>query len=613
MEAEGLLDRAKQIRDEIKDGANTAERVGGLMVDMIVYFQKDKGEYVVISPSNIQSTHEASSHIINIKSNTRWFFNIIEGEEFVSSDDNTQGVGNESITFNVAENTTKEQRIAKVRFFTETEVEANLVINQEGIVTPSVSIDQDTLSVIRQGGNYTIHVSANTDWQIDYHPSWVTLSQESGGTGEFDITVTVSPNTTSESREDDIGFVTVVEGGEGANCVVTQTAEGDFIMVSPNSVEFDGEGSSASVEVTSSTEWSAPEKPDWISLDNYQGPAGTLTVMASASENNTSESRSGYVAFYANGNVASFNVMQSAVDSTPYVRPTSNYVFFNTNNEGSQLLELDTNVGIDDITSIPTSGVWCSCSIQESDGKKYLKIDVDYSNENDPRTVLIAMALSEGATEGSLITVGQMGTYNNVITYSSLIYIGPQPNILQESAIPRSYTQMRYYVICDSSWVVTDQASFTQMDVSAGGTDGEATMTEVYLTVNANESNMDRVGDIVMVDSHSTEVAMSLTQKSTGSWIGLSGGNFRPITNEKQHVTIICPSNLSEAQIADVSYEILDNGGDWIGFTNNNITGSQFSYIFTVQANATGATRLARILIKYADINPIVITISQQA
>ena len=129
----------------------------------------------------------------------------------------------------------------------------------------------------------------------------------------------------------------MVEGGEGASCVVTQTAEGDFIMVSPNSVEFDGEGSSASVQVTSSTEWSASEKPDWISLDNYQGPSGTMTVMASASENNTGESRSGYVAFYANGNVASFNVMQSAVDSTPYVRPTSNYVFFNANNEGSQL------------------------------------------------------------------------------------------------------------------------------------------------------------------------------------------------------------------------------------------------------------------------------------
>ena len=38
MEAEGLLDRAKQIRDEKEDGANTALRVGGLIVDMVKSF-----------------------------------------------------------------------------------------------------------------------------------------------------------------------------------------------------------------------------------------------------------------------------------------------------------------------------------------------------------------------------------------------------------------------------------------------------------------------------------------------------------------------------------------------------------------------------------------------
>lgn len=613
MEAEGLLDRAKQIRDEIKDGANTAERVGGLMVDMIVYFQKDKGEYVVISPSNIQSTYEASSCIINIKSNTRWFFNIIEGEEFVSSDNNTQGVGNESITFNVAENTTKEQRIAKVRFFTETEVEANLVISQEGIATPSVTIDQDTLSVIRQGGDYTIHVSANTDWQIDYHPSWVTLSQESGGAGEFDITVTVSPNTTSESREDDIGFVTVVEGGEGANCVVTQTAEGDYLVLSPDNVTIDKDGNDVYVGVQSNYQvMNLTLRPSESWLMAMEGNDTEITVYASA---NTGEKRTGTINVSTPSGITEIisAEQEGEISSTPYVCPTSNYVFFNTNNEGSQLLELDTNVDIADILVQSLAVGWVTCSLQKSDGKIYIKIDVLYSSEEDPRAGLIALQLADETTKGHIISVGQMGTYYDVITYSTLIHIGPTPTIVPENDIPRSYTQMRYYVICDSSWVVTDQASFTQMDVSAGGTDGEATMTEVYLTVNANESNMDRVGDIVMVDSHSTEVAMSLTQKSTGSWIGLSGGNFRPITNEKQHVTIICPSNLSEAQIADVSYEILDNGGDWIGFTNNNITGTQFSYIFTVQANATGATRLARILIKYTDINPIVITISQQA
>ena len=618
MEAEGLLDRAKQIRDEIKDGANTAERVGGLMVDMIVYFQKDKGEYVVISPSNIQSTYEPSSHIINIKSNTRWFFNIIEGEEFVSSDDNTQGVGNESITFNVAENTTKEQRIAKVRFFTETEVEANLVINQEGIATPSVSIDQDTLSVIRQGGNYTIHVSANTDWQIDYHPSWVTLSQESGGAGEFDITVTVSPNTASTSREDDIGFVTVVEGGEGANCVVTQTAEGNYLYADTNVVALAQEGTSVSIGFNSNLdvtdlEWGSVEGSEWASI-SVDDNDWVLNISAQYNAGGSTRTGKVFVQTSDGGIRVEITINQAGeISSDPYVRPASNYVFFDTNNEGSQLLELDTNVGIDDITSAPISGSWYNCSIQESDGKKYLKIDVDYSNENDPRIGMISLLLSDGAKEAFIISVGQMGTYNNVITYSPLIYIGPLPTIVPENAIPRSYTQMRYYVICDNMWVVTDQASFAQMDTTAGGTDGEPTMTEVFLNVTANDGTTDRVGDIVMMDSDSNEVTMSLTQEVEGLWIGLSGGDLRRVTNAAQDVSVTFPSDLSALQIEDVEYEILDGGTNWIDYTNKSISGSQFTYTFSVHSNATGATRIARILIKYADIKPIVITISQQA
>lgn len=582
----------------------------GQMFNTTILLEKNKNAYLFLSPNPIVAT--ATSCIVNVKSNVNWEFEITKGSDFISYQGNNYGSGNKDIILKLVENATGIQRVGKLIFSTNELNNIELDIIQKS-VTPFVTIDEDTLSVIRQGGDYTIHVSANTDWRNDYHPSWVTLSQESGGAGEFDITVTVSPNTTSESREDDIGFVTVVEGGEGANCVVTQTAEGDFIMVSPNSVEFDGEGSSASVQVTSSTEWSASEKPDWISLDNYQGPSGTMTVMASASENNTGESRSGYVAFYANGNVASFNVMQSAVDSTPYVRPTSNYVFFNTNNEGSQLLELDTNVGIDDIASSPLSGSWTNCSLQESGGKKYLKIDVNYNSENDPRVGLIVLILSDGAKEAFIISVGQMGKYNNVITYSPLIYIGPMVTIVPENVIPRSYTQMRYYVICDNMWVVTDQASFAQMDTTAGGTDGEPTMTEVFLNVTANGGTTDRVGDIVMMNSGSNEVTMSLTQEVEGLWIGLSGGDLRRVTNAAQDVSITFPSDLSALQIEDVEYEILDGGTNWIDYTNKSISGSQFTYTFSVHSNAIGATRIARILIKYADIKPIVITISQQA
>lgn len=618
MEAEGLLDRAKQIRDEIKDGANTAERVGGLMVDMIVYFQKDKGEYVVISPSNIQSTYEPSSHIINIKSNTRWFFNIIEGEEFVSSDDNTQGVGNESITFNVAENTTKEQRIAKVRFFTETEVEANLVINQEGIATPSVSIDQDTLSVIRQGGNYTIHVSANTDWQIDYHPSWVTLSQESGGAGEFDITVTVSPNTASTSREDDIGFVTVVEGGEGANCVVTQTAEGNYLYADTNVVALAQEGTSVSIGFNSNLdvtdlEWGSVEGSEWASI-SVDDNDWVLNISAQSNAGGSTRTGKVFVQTSDGGIRVEITINQAGeISSDPYVRPASNYVFFDTNNEGSQLLELDTNVGIDDIASAPLDGSWTNCSLQESGGKKYLKIDVNYNNGSDPRIGLIGLLLSDGATEAYIITVGQMGVDNDVITYGPLIYIGPTSTIVPENAIPRSLSQLRYYVICDNDWTVTEQTEFSQMYTLDGGLEGVPTMTEVRLNVSANGGTVDRNGDIVMSSRYFSTVTMALTQRSTGGWIGLSGGDFRSVTNAAQDISIKFPSNLSTSQIENVEYEILDGGTNWIDYTNKSISGSQFTYTFSVHSNSTGAAREARILIKFMDVLPIVITISQQA
>lgn len=46
-----LLNRAKQIRDEVEDGANTAERVGSLLVDIIRYFQ---GDFISISPDTIE-------------------------------------------------------------------------------------------------------------------------------------------------------------------------------------------------------------------------------------------------------------------------------------------------------------------------------------------------------------------------------------------------------------------------------------------------------------------------------------------------------------------------------------------------------------------------------
>ena len=304
---------------------------------------------------------------------------------------------------------------------------------------------------------------------------------------------------------------------------------------------------------------------------------------------------------------------EAEIPAAPYVRPTSNHVFFETNGEGDQLLELDTNVGIADISVMFIDDDWCACNLLESNGRIYVKIDVTENTDGYPRIGIISLELADGATETHAVAVGQMGTDSDVIECSPLIYIGPEFTVVQDDLVQRSYTQTRFYVVSDNDWNVTSQDSFTLMDPTDGGLEAVPTMTEARLDISANGGSGIRAGEIIMKERYGAAATIYLLQGSDGLWIDLSGDDTRNITNESQNVAIVCPTNLLASQFSKVSYEILDGGGDWIALNSRRMSGSQFILVFAVQANGTGNAREARILIKHADILPIVVTIIQQA
>lgn len=298
---------------------------------------------------------------------------------------------------------------------------------------------------------------------------------------------------------------------------------------------------------------------------------------------------------------------------TPYVRPTSNHVFFETDGEDSLLLELDTNADMADISALSLDEDWCSCDLRMSGGKMYAKIDVTANTDGQPRIGLVSLALADGATETHVIAVGQMGTDSDVIACSQLIHIGPESTVVQEVLIPRSYTQVRFYVISDNDWNVTSGWSYARMDTDDGGLEGVPTMTEVRLDVAANGGSTLRDGEILIEERYGAAASIPLFQLGDGPWIDLSGGDTRNITNTSQNVAILCQTNLLASQFSSVSYEILDGGDDWMTLNSRKMSGTIFTHVFAVQANDTGNAREARILIKHADILPIVVTISQQA
>ncbi len=167
MDISELLDRAKQIRDETKDGANTAERVGSLLIDMIIYCQEEKGEYIVVYPNKIQATSSSASYSVEIKSNAKWSFSIIEGEDFISYEGSNQQEGNQTIKFTIAANITNVQRNISVKFITEGLVEDTLLIiqNYEGEIENNLDVYPTELNFGTSLSPQTLTITSSNPWE----------------------------------------------------------------------------------------------------------------------------------------------------------------------------------------------------------------------------------------------------------------------------------------------------------------------------------------------------------------------------------------------------------------------------------------------------------------
>ena len=76
-----------------------------------------------------------------------------------------------------------------------------------------ITANPDTISAAAEGGEFTIAVSANTDWNVSSTPDWVTVSPAGGRNAE--IKVTVAPNSVSEERTGG-----VVLSGASASCTI---------------------------------------------------------------------------------------------------------------------------------------------------------------------------------------------------------------------------------------------------------------------------------------------------------------------------------------------------------------------------------------------------------
>lgn len=547
-------------------------------------------EWIIISPESIQASPLTYSYKVEVKSNTRWSFTVVEGSDFISYEGKNQGKGNGDAVFKIGTNVSGQTRTGVVQFITENKEGVMLKINQES-VTPSVTIDEGTLSVIRQGGDYAIHVSANTDWRNDYHPSWVTLSQESGGAGEFDVVVTVSPNTASTSREDDIGFVTVVEGGEGANCVVTQTAEGNYLYADTNVVALAQEGTSVSIGFNSNLdvtglEWGSVEGSEWASI-SVDDNDWVLNISAQSNAGGSTRTGKVFVQTSDGGIRVEITINQAGVSVGTYVK-TEPYYYNDHGGTDVMYYQIDTDCS-DLILDLDYSNFpdWLGTLSYDNTTKELL---VQYIGNifGDPRFLECTLT---SESDSSISASFYIGCNND--TGDQFAYLLPSLDVhFDVLAWGGSYQVQEWYLFTNGidSYTLTapDWATlrdFEAPDPAEGG-------RKVLLMLKANTGETGRTEDLIIQFEGLTVGTLFLSQVSAGdnyiqasTWLAFTYDS----SDQVDGVLLTSPLTDLEATVDD----------DWLNITSfGNTSDEDWDLDYEIQPNTTGKMRETYIRIK---------------
>ena len=156
---------------------------------------------------------------------------------------------------------------------------AALMLMAAGLIlfscTKEFKLDVTETAITFTSGTTTaqMHVTSSGEWAIT-GPDWVSFSPASGN-GDQTVTVTLDSKLVGLNLS---GVINVTGGDKSQTVTVSQ--KGTDFLVSPETVEFDSEGTPITLTVLSSYDWklSIPSTLTWLSADKTSGGKGNTEL-----------------------------------------------------------------------------------------------------------------------------------------------------------------------------------------------------------------------------------------------------------------------------------------------------------------------------------------------
>ncbi len=252
---------------------------------------QEPGTSINITPTLFTFSSEGGSAELYIDTPNYWEITDVPEWIYLSQ---TSGYGYSVVALMVAEHYSATKRTAFLTY-REGEIEMEITVEQNGMGETTLS--PRSFEYTSGGATKVLNLYANSDWAITEIPEWMNVSPSSGTAGIYTLNVSVSANKSYDRRS---AVLKYADQNTEADINVTQSGV-KRTTISPESLSFSYEEGTKTIEITTETDWTITEWPEWVTLSKttsvdswYSSP---YDIDVTVTENTTSEARSGNIVY----------------------------------------------------------------------------------------------------------------------------------------------------------------------------------------------------------------------------------------------------------------------------------------------------------------------------
>ncbi len=439
---------------------------------------------------------------------------------------------------------------------------------------PSITVSSNSLQLASNGGSATFSLSSNITWRITSGQPWLTLS-DTIGTGNKVVTVSVPANTSSSERK---ATATIFMGYDADTLSVQIIQQGAASLVaSPNALSVaSAEGSMATFNVTSNTNWTVASDQSWLSVNPASG-TGNSTLTVAAQANTTALARTATVTISGTG-VASQTVTVTQAAGTATLAVSTNNLNVASANGSTASFNVTSNIN----WTVSSDQSWLSVSPASGTGNGTITVTAEANPTVSTRAATVTVS-GTGVTSQTVTVTQSAGTAALSVSPLSL-------DVAASEGSSSTFT-----ITSNIGWAVLSNE--TWLNVSKPFGNGNS---EVMVIAEANPTAGQRTGTIVVSATGAGTQTVTVTQAAGEATLTVSPLTIDIVATGGDTVIVIT-SNTSWAVATDQ---------EWLSVSPANGTNNGTVSI-TAGVNNTGSSLTATITVSSDGATSQMVTITQ--